>query len=219
MYISSTAQEVNELVQLFINIGESIPQQRAQEHAEGVRRTESTTAESGPESGVKLLSLLDSCRLSLDVRGRGVGEEREQRREGERERGGGRKEREQRKEVRKEGVKEGVRGEKVKERGREKEAKKGGREGRKEGAKKGMKEGGREGNEQRREGREEREQRREVGEGVRGRGGGKGGGRKGYIPLTHCALLGAGNMYNGQHTSLNGREVLHWQDRHAHHEL
>ena len=68
--MSSTAQEVNELVQLFINIGESIPQQRSQEHAERVRSMGSMTTESETESGVELLSFLDSCRLSLDVRGR-----------------------------------------------------------------------------------------------------------------------------------------------------
>ena len=54
-------QEVNELVQLFINIGESLPQQR--------QRLESMRREAMTESGVELLSFLDSCQLSLDVSG------------------------------------------------------------------------------------------------------------------------------------------------------
>lgn len=54
-------QEVNELVQLFINIGESLPQQR--------QRLESMRREAITESGVELLSFLDSCQLSLDVSG------------------------------------------------------------------------------------------------------------------------------------------------------
>ena len=51
---------MNELVQLFINIGESLPQQhRPADHAKLERRE----SDSG---GVKLLSLLDSCHLSVD---------------------------------------------------------------------------------------------------------------------------------------------------------
>lgn len=52
---------MNELVQLFINIGESLPQQR--------QRLESMRREAMSESGVELLSFLDSCQLSLDVSG------------------------------------------------------------------------------------------------------------------------------------------------------
>ena len=72
-------QEVNELVQLFINIGESLPQQRWQRGDKADR--EQARPEAVPDmqkaglerrdsvsepSGVELLSLLDSCRLSLD---------------------------------------------------------------------------------------------------------------------------------------------------------
>lgn len=65
-----TLQEMNELVQLFISMGDSLPQQRWQPpsssedrtdgHRPGLERRDSTTEPS------ELLSLLDSCQLSID---------------------------------------------------------------------------------------------------------------------------------------------------------
>ena len=53
-------QEVNELAQLFISIGESLPQQMAGRSA-GLQRRDSD-----PGADLDLLSLLDSCRVSID---------------------------------------------------------------------------------------------------------------------------------------------------------
>lgn len=50
---------MNELVQLFINIGESIPQPHWQQ-AKGLERRDSEPG------GLEPLSLLDSCHLSID---------------------------------------------------------------------------------------------------------------------------------------------------------
>ena len=68
-------QEVNELVQLFINIGESLPQQHWQQggrqrgdhpgHREDHPVLERRDSDYGGP-GVELLSLLDSCDLSID---------------------------------------------------------------------------------------------------------------------------------------------------------
>lgn len=56
---SMYVQEVNELAQLFISIGESLPQQMAGRSG-GLQRRESDTGD------MDLLSLLDSCRVSID---------------------------------------------------------------------------------------------------------------------------------------------------------
>jgi hypothetical protein len=57
---NSFIKEVNELAQLFISIGESLPQQMAGRSA-GLQRRDSD-----PGADLDLLSLLDSCRVSID---------------------------------------------------------------------------------------------------------------------------------------------------------
>ena len=62
---------MNELVQLFINIGESLPQQRRQPLGNSRQREDLDTQQPHLErqdsgTGVELLSLLDSCHLAID---------------------------------------------------------------------------------------------------------------------------------------------------------
>ena len=64
----STMQEMNELVQLFVNIGESLPQQHRQPSGSsrpgGIQQPHLERENSG--TGAEILSLLDSCHLAID---------------------------------------------------------------------------------------------------------------------------------------------------------
>lgn len=65
--VLATVQEVNELVQLFINIRDSLPQQRWQQSSNSRHKVDPDTQKPVMDpSGVEILSLLDSCRLSVD---------------------------------------------------------------------------------------------------------------------------------------------------------
>ena len=60
------SQELNDLVQLFINIGESIPHHRERlERLASLRRAREAAGTAQTET--ELLSILDSCKLSLLV--------------------------------------------------------------------------------------------------------------------------------------------------------
>jgi hypothetical protein len=65
---NSFIKEVNELAQLFISIGESLPQQRRQQAAGGLGAGHPAQLErrDSEAAGPELLSLLDSCRLVID---------------------------------------------------------------------------------------------------------------------------------------------------------